>query len=63
VKGCDITDAAHVRGQIVNVAYAFDRSGAISEFSEIKNEELIGRGGLIFRFLYVHATDPIPLGL
>lgn len=58
----DVTDAAHVRGELIDVVHALHGAGAVLEETEVGDEELVGGRGLELGLLDVNATHPIPSG-
>jgi hypothetical protein len=60
----DITDAAHIGGEVVNLVEAVARGQfAMLDLAKIQNLELIRGTGLIFGIFNVGAPDPVAIPL
>jgi hypothetical protein len=59
VRAGDVADAAHVRGEIVDLVHAVDRLAAIIHLAQVEEAELIRRAGLVLRVLDIDSSDPI----
>ena len=56
----NVSDAAHIRGQMVYLINALACHKAVISSPEIKQLKLMGGRPLVLRFFDVNAPDPIP---
>ena len=59
MRAGDVTDAAHVGGEIVDLVHALDGLAAIIHLAQVQEAEFVRRAGLVFRILDIDAPDPI----
>ena len=55
----DKTDAAHVRGETVDLVDAFSRFQTAVSVREVQQLKLMCGGWFVFRFLNINATNPV----
>ena len=55
----DKTDAAHIRGEAINLVHTCGGLQAIVGFRKVEQQKLIRGAGLVFRFLDVHAAHKV----